>query len=243
MAKYFELKKSFAMIAARELSSREKPSPKPSTRPLTFTSRKKQRLNFNLDKLLATLSSVAATGTTLFYNTTAGGSNTPDTVYGLFNCRGVVPRQVCQDCVARGTKELSSKCEFEKEGMLWRDQCFVRYSNRYFFSVVEKEPILGFFNTINVTTNNNTDFITTLAKTLTQVVAEAANSGVPGNKNFATKKASLSLVESRSLYTCADCTSDLSSKDCYACLHEAINSIPGVVWERLGEELGILAAD
>ncbi|KAI4305254.1 hypothetical protein L6164_028629 [Bauhinia variegata] len=58
---------------------------------------------------------------------------------------------------------------------------------------------------------------------LTGVVAEASNSsGSP--KNFATKSDNISAFQT--LYTLAQCTPDLSSKDCDMCLRDVMGDIP-----------------
>ena len=67
----------------------------------------------NLNHLLASLSS-NATRDTGFYNTTASAGNSVDTVYGLFLCRGDLPADACQECVAGATKDVVDRCPNEK---------------------------------------------------------------------------------------------------------------------------------
>ncbi|KAJ7967630.1 Cysteine rich receptor like kinase [Quillaja saponaria] len=177
---------------------------------------------FNLKSLLSSLSS-NATGTTEFYNTTAGGGgrNTSDTVYGLFMCRGDVNPQVCRECVVRATKRITLECPVATEAIIWYDPCLLRYSNRPFFSTVDKRPRLGLLNTANI--SNPQRFMRILFITINDTAAEAANSP-PGTKKYATKEANISGFQK--LYCLAQCTPDLSSLDCSMCLRGVIGDLP-----------------
>ncbi|KAI4298628.1 hypothetical protein L6164_032163 [Bauhinia variegata] len=78
-----------------------------------------------------------------------------DTVYGLFMCRGDVPPDLCRECVVNATQRLENTsslvCPFGKGAIIWYDECFVRYSNRNFFSTVDTRPRMRLRNTENVT--------------------------------------------------------------------------------------------
>ncbi|KAI4305253.1 hypothetical protein L6164_028628 [Bauhinia variegata] len=171
--------------------------------------------HFNLQSLLSNLSST----TTDFYNATAGTTN-DDTVFGLFMCRGDVPLQLCRQCVQNASERISSECRYSKEAIIWYDECLLRCSNFSFFSTVSEGPTLCLLNTVNATFVGS--FNTFLAKMLTGVVAEASNySASP--KNFANKSDNISAFQT--LYTLAQCTPDLSSKDCHRCLRDVMGNI------------------
>ncbi|OIV91163.1 hypothetical protein TanjilG_30385 [Lupinus angustifolius] len=176
----------------------------------------------NLHTLLTSLSSHAAA--TDFYNTTAGGS---EDIYGLFMCRGDVTNQTCQKCMAKATIEISSKCPYSKEAIIWYHQCMVRYSNRCFFSTVDEWPRHKFMN-YSVTTNSTKEgsYGWLLANTLSEAVAEAANFGPQGTKKFATKNATLPGSKKQKVYTLVQCTHDLSTQDCNRCLSDIMSDIP-----------------
>ncbi|KAE9618632.1 putative protein kinase RLK-Pelle-DLSV family [Lupinus albus] len=177
----------------------------------------------NLHTLLTSLSSHAAA--TDFYNTTVAAGS--ETIYGLFICRGDVTNQTCQKCMAKATLEISSKCPYSKEAIIWYHQCMVRYSNRCFFSTVDEWPRHKFMN-YSVTTNSTKEgsYGWLLANTLSEAVAEAANSGPQGTKKFATKNATLPGSEKQKVYTLVQCTHDLSSQDCNRCLSDIMSDIP-----------------
>ncbi|KAJ1376485.1 Serine-threonine/tyrosine-protein kinase, catalytic domain [Sesbania bispinosa] len=172
--------------------------------------------------LLSSLSS-NVTGNTAFYNTTVSGGSSSDTVYGLFMCRGDVPRELCQKCVANATQRLhgqgSDTCPFAKGAIIWYDECMVRYSNRYFFSTVDTRPRMRLRNTANV--SDPESFVRLLYTTLNESADEAANSS--NGARFATKEAKISGFQT--LYCLTQCTPDLSPQDCRRCLSGVIGDL------------------
>ncbi|MED6140565.1 hypothetical protein PIB30_094425, partial [Stylosanthes scabra] len=176
----------------------------------------------NLHTLLASFSSVAATSE--FYNTTSSVSAIGETIYGMFMCRGDIKIQKCQDCIGIASHKIALTCPNSKEAIIWYHECLVRYSNRSFFSTVDKWPrpkYIGYHETANITTEGSYGWL--LATTLNDVIGEAAKSGNP-NKKFATKHASLG--GSQNVYTLVQCTPDLSSQDCSKCLNDVMKDIP-----------------
>ncbi|KHN40584.1 Cysteine-rich receptor-like protein kinase 25 [Glycine soja] len=173
----------------------------------------------NLNTLLSSLSSNA--NATLFYNNTVlGSTNSSDTVYGLFMCRGDVPSQLCARCVVNATERLSSdpECSLSIKGVIWYDECMVRYSNVTFFSTVDTRPSYYMWNLANISSNPE-NFNNLLASTFRKTAEEAANSG----NRYSTKQANLS--EFQTLYCLAQCTQDLSPQHCRDCLDSAESKI------------------
>ncbi|KAL2349525.1 hypothetical protein Fmac_003525 [Flemingia macrophylla] len=155
-----------------------------------------------------------------FSNATEGASTT-DTVRGLFMCRGDVLLELCRQCVRNATRRLLSECSLAKQGVIWYDECMVRYSNRSFFSTVDTRPRLGLLNTGNV--SNQESFMKLLFRTINDTADEAANFSV-GVKKYATKQANISAFQT--LYCLAQCTPDLSREDCRRCLSGVIGDLP-----------------
>ncbi|RDY13246.1 Cysteine-rich receptor-like protein kinase 25, partial [Mucuna pruriens] len=179
----------------------------------------------NLRILLSSLSS-NATGNIEFYNITVSGGISPsdDTVYGLFLCRGDVPPQLCQQCVANATQKLSQAsdtCTFAKSAIIWYDECLIRYSNKNFFSTVDTRPRMRLRNTANV--SDTKSFLLLLYTTLNETADEAANSSDNGAKLYATKQARISGFQT--LYCLTQCTPDLSPRDCRRCLSDVIGDL------------------
>ncbi|XP_028776275.1 cysteine-rich receptor-like protein kinase 10 [Neltuma alba] len=225
------------------------------TRNKNFTSNSPYQ--FNLNTLLISFYSMATrTNTTPeFYNTSVGSTSMNDAVYGEYMCRGDVPSQVCRDCVQDATNRIASMCPYNKEAIIWYEQCFLRYSDCSFFSTLQQQPahsVLSIecrdytarecYGSIQI--GNGRDKTCKEAnKTLNDAVVEAATSGPTGTKKFTTKEANLSTGES--LYALAECTPDLSPQFCGECLHGLIEDIlkdedcVGVRWQNPSCYLGL----
>ncbi|XP_028760915.1 cysteine-rich receptor-like protein kinase 10 [Neltuma alba] len=207
------------------------------TRNKNFTSNSPYQ--FHLITLLISFYSMAAgTNTTPEFNTTSfGGANTNDAVYGEYMCRGDVPTQICQDCVQDATNRIASMCPHDKEAIIWYDECFLRYSDRSFFSTLQQQPVQPVPSAPSVMCPSKASYSSCLPshiqigsgtdktdkelnKTLNDAVVEAVTSDT---KKFATKEASLST--GGSVYTLAECTPDLSPQFCGDCLHGLIEDI------------------
>ncbi|XP_019441532.1 PREDICTED: putative cysteine-rich receptor-like protein kinase 23 [Lupinus angustifolius] len=181
----------------------------------------------NRKTLLSYLSS-NATNNKDYYNATVVGINhTNDTLYGSFMCRGDVPFQVCGQCILNATNKLSSDsdssyCPLAREVSIWYDECMIRYSNHSFFSIVDlNPPISTWENDANATDEKS--FMHLLYDTLNQTANEAANNHSIGVKKYATKQARISGFQT--LFSLAQCTPDLSPKDCRTCLNLMISNI------------------
>ncbi|XP_038689941.1 cysteine-rich receptor-like protein kinase 10 [Tripterygium wilfordii] len=175
----------------------------------TFTPNSTYQSNLNL--LLSSLAS-NSTRNDGFYNTTTG--QTPDTVYGLFLCRGDLSTYVCQDCVTFATKEVVRMCPVEKVSVIWYDKCLLRYSNLSFFNSVNQDALI-LYNTQNGP--NRTSYQDLVRATVNEVASRAASSA----KKFATGEMNFP-SSSDALYTLAQCTQDLSEENCQRCLKFAI---------------------
>ncbi|XP_024028851.1 cysteine-rich receptor-like protein kinase 10 isoform X2 [Morus notabilis] len=175
----------------------------------------------NLNLLLSSLSSNATTH--FFYNTTVAAA-TSDTVYGLFLCRGDIDDAgVCQACVAAAAEKVLKKCPRQKEAIIWYEECMLRYANRSFFGVMDKD--LNDYVLENANLVNDSDrFNETVAETVKEAATAAAAAGGSGEKKFATKEANFS--EFHTVYSLVECTPDLSSMDCRRCLDTAIAELP-----------------
>lgn len=98
-----------------------------------------------------------------------------DTVYGLFMFRGDLPSRLCQQCILNATQKISTECNSFQEAVIWYSHCMLRYSNRHFFSQVEKNPTFEILNLITTSDPaSDQDFFTyTLTKTLVNVTEAA----------------------------------------------------------------------
>ncbi|KAI9123914.1 hypothetical protein K1719_005214 [Acacia pycnantha] len=171
----------------------------------------------NLTSLLSSLAS-NKTANIDFFNTTVRGGN--NTLYGLFMCRGDVTIQLCHQCVVDATTNIRSLCNVSKEAVIWYEECMVRYSDSYIFSIVKTKPNRCGANSNNVA-NNQTGFINVLSTTMNKAADEAAIPAL-GRKKFATEEASLQF---QTMYCLVQCTPDLSPQGCRTCLRDAIGDL------------------
>ncbi|KAL3519545.1 hypothetical protein ACH5RR_017694 [Cinchona calisaya] len=168
-------------------------------------------------------STVEASKTQVVFNSTVG-NDPSDRVYGMFMCRGDVNSDVCAECVSKASNEVLNYCSNQKVAFAWYDYCFLRYSNRSFFSVysLQDENIVAWmWNTMNVTEPDK--FNQVLTNTMNEVADRASNDNQPDQK-FGVGEANFST--SQSVYTLAQCRADLSSTNCTSCFSSAISFMP-----------------
>ncbi|KAF7840686.1 cysteine-rich receptor-like protein kinase 25 [Senna tora] len=179
--------------------------------------------DYDRTRLLHFLSS-NATGHTEFYNTTVAG--TPgDAVYGSFMCWSdeVLAPQICYRCVNESIQKLLAKCPTSKEAIIWYEDCFVRYSNRYFFSTVDTDPMFRLLNDTNIIQKRHLEnFKRLLFETMNETAEEAAKRGL-GEKKRVMKEVNISGIGT--LFCMSQCTPDLWGRDCRRCLSDAIGNI------------------
>ncbi|KAL3519541.1 hypothetical protein ACH5RR_017690 [Cinchona calisaya] len=158
-----------------------------------------------------------------FFSSTVG-NDPSDRVYGIFMCRGDVNSDVCAECASKSSQDVLNYCSNQKVVFAWYDYCFLRYSNRSFFSdsTSEGENIGGCaLNVMNVT--EPAKFNQALATTMNEV-ADRASNDTRQDLKFAVGEANFST--SQSVYSLAQCRPDISSAECSACLRSAISTLP-----------------
>nr|VDC74889.1 unnamed protein product [Brassica rapa] len=189
--------------------------------PNTTTYSRNSTYSSNIRTLLSSLSSNSRSSSTGFYSTAAGQS--PDLVFGLFLCRGDLPPEVCGNCVVFAASDTLKKCPEEKIGLIWYDQCMLRYSDRNIFlesSLQNGTNGILMWNTRDVPKNQSERFRDEVFSLMNKCANEAVNS----SKRFAVSKSNFTSVET--LYGLAQCTPDLTSGDCFNCLQRTISSLP-----------------
>ncbi|KAK7314922.1 hypothetical protein VNO77_33452 [Canavalia gladiata] len=182
----------------------------------------------NLRTLLSSLSDNAV-GDTQFYNNTINGDTPSDSVYGSFMCRGDLLSHLCKLCVQNATQRLLTYCPLSQEIIIWYDKCTVRFSNRYFFSIMDIDSRTGIYTIPSA--SNPENFMHLLFKTMNDTAEEAARGGI-GEKKYATREAKVS--EFQTLYCLAQCTPDLSPLHCRTCLNQAIGDLPWCCQGKIG---------
>ncbi|XP_031473968.1 cysteine-rich receptor-like protein kinase 44 [Nymphaea colorata] len=89
----------------------------------------------NLKTLVASLTANASSLPGFFYNTTVGKE--PDQVYGLVQCHIDVSADECRSCAAIAGSLILLLCANFKAGVVWEENCLLRYSSDNFFGVAD----------------------------------------------------------------------------------------------------------
>jgi len=170
----------------------------------------------NVKTLLDWLSS-NVTNNARFYNTTVASRHAADTAYGSFLC--TINPEICQRCVKEAAKLLSSLCTIAKEAIIWYEVCYVRYSDRRFFSTVEVSPKLSFMN--------DQDYVGDVGR-FNNIVWDMLNDLRSEAASASNKSAdkSVNITDNQKSYGHAWCLPYLTKENCSWCLSEAIADIP-----------------
>lgn len=183
------------------------------TRNSTFAAYSSYRSNV---KTLLDFLSSNSTNNARFYNTTVSSK---DTVYGSFLCRIDTTPKHCQECVTQAAKLISSLCKNATEAIVWYQVCYVRYSDRRFFSTVEESPKLSFMNDQDYVGNvgrfNN--IVWDMMNDLRSEAASASNKSADKSVN---------ITDNQKAYGYVRCLPYLSGENCSWCLSDAIAEIP-----------------
>ncbi|KAL6002054.1 hypothetical protein ACLOJK_037502 [Asimina triloba] len=180
----------------------------------------------NRDHLLSSLPSNASATTTGFASLTIGEA--PNRVYGLAQCRGDTKGDKCLNCLNIAREELPSACP-NRTGVIWYDNCLMRYSGTQISSTSDNSPAVYLVNVQNVTKPRR--FSELLAGMMKGLVSKVASlpSGAP---LYATDQAKFTSVET--LYGLAQCNNNLLGSDCRGCLNDAVGQIPACCQGRRG---------
>ncbi|KAF8046394.1 hypothetical protein N665_3740s0002 [Sinapis alba] len=170
----------------------------------------------NLRTLLTSLSSPFNSYSTGFRNATAGQA--PDSVTGLFLCRGDVTPEICRNCVAFAVNETLTRCPNQGEVTVYYDECMLRYSNGNILSTLNINGEVIMSNAPNIT-SNQTGFRDLVLSTLNQSASVASTSP----RKFDARKANFTAFQT--LYGLVQCSPDLTSQDCFRCLNKTINEL------------------
>uniref|UniRef100_A0A1J3DWT6 Cysteine-rich repeat secretory protein 9 n=1 Tax=Noccaea caerulescens TaxID=107243 RepID=A0A1J3DWT6_NOCCA len=165
----------------------------------------------NRDNLLSSLRNSSSLGT--YSNDTIGLS--PDTVYGMFLCRGDINATSCSDCVLTATTEIVTNCTLNKRAVIYYEECMVRYSNVSFFSELEVRPSIVLY--LDRLVPNPKRFNQTLSDKFNQLILNVSSSSlIP---YFVEDQERVTQAEgSYDLESMVQCSPDLDQFNCTVCL-------------------------
>ncbi|VVA96159.1 unnamed protein product [Arabis nemorensis] len=171
---------------------------------------------FDTNRFL-TLSTLSITSSLVPYiNTTIG--LIPDTVYGMFLCRGDMDTKSCSECVQAATIQIATSCSLNKRAVIYYQECMVRYSNVNFFSELETVPRTVLFSARPAPNQNR--FNQTLSDKFEQLILKVSSSSlIP---YFVKEQERVTELEgSYELESMVQCTPDLDLSSCTVCLRDA----------------------
>lgn len=163
----------------------------------------------NLKSLISSLpSNINNNG---FHNASEG--QTPDRAYATALCRTDYQLDVCRSCIRNATTELlQSLCPNRRQGILFKYICTLRYSDESILGVGAESYTIYAKNPQSVRSPDQ--FNQKLRALLTDLHGQAASGG-PLMKIAAGEEEGPSF---QTIFALLQCTPDLSSRDCEACL-------------------------
>ncbi|XP_054787225.1 cysteine-rich receptor-like protein kinase 44 isoform X3 [Prosopis cineraria] len=149
-----------------------------------------------------------------FYNFSHGQD--PDRVSLIGLCRGDVKPNECRSCLNNASILVPKSCPNQKEAMGGYDECFLRYSNRSIFGVMETDASYYLWNLDNAT---EADMYNQVVNDLLGALRDQAASGDSLHKYAA----GTNTGNFQTVWGAVQCTPDLSQQDCFDCLTKAIS--------------------
>ncbi|VVA96151.1 unnamed protein product [Arabis nemorensis] len=137
----------------------------------------------------------------------------PYTVYGMFLCRGDITKPSCSDCVNDATREIAKNCTYQKEAVVFYEECMVRYSDSSFSTLMDDYPFI--IRNSETFVPNPGRFGETLSNKMDDLTIKASSSP----SYFLEDKERVTQPEgSYDLDSIAQCSPDLDPKNCTVCL-------------------------
>ncbi|MCL7044086.1 hypothetical protein MKW94_009864 [Papaver nudicaule] len=155
----------------------------------------------------------------------------PDTAYGSYQCRSDLKSKDCEDCFDSVTGDILNKirCPNSKQGILWYEECILRYSNHSFIPIVQEKPVFYIVNETTVSGNRD-EFNKTVAGLMDKLVR--ASTLTENSHQFATGEANF--TASKKIYGLVQCTPDILSSDCKNCLSRVVRNLSECCHGKVG---------
>ncbi|XP_073005379.1 cysteine-rich receptor-like protein kinase 6 isoform X2 [Typha latifolia] len=171
----------------------------------------------NLEHLLDYLTQNASLNGGFF---TATVGRNPDQVSGLVLCRRDVSAPACSSCLRNASDDILELCPRSKDAVIWYEYCLLCYSDNNFLSSSNNTHELVMYVPQNIT--NHSLFDKQVDKLMNAVADGAAYNT---SRLFATGQVD-STDNTSNIYALAQCTPDLSRRQCRQCLQELIKEKP-----------------
>ncbi|RID44607.1 hypothetical protein BRARA_I01390 [Brassica rapa] len=179
----------------------------------------------NRETLLSSLRDRSPLGT--YYNATVGLS--PDTVHGMFLCRGDITKQSCSNCVKTATLEITkNNCTYTKDAIIFYQECMVRYSNVSFLRIVENGPWAAMYSNVSFPDSFLFPFRETLSDKVEKlIILTASKSSLSSLTPYYVRDRNKvnEFDRSYTLDTMVQCSPDLDPANCSVCLRLAVQGV------------------
>ncbi|MCL7051659.1 hypothetical protein MKW94_005333 [Papaver nudicaule] len=163
-----------------------------------------------------------------YLNNTIG--ETPDTVYGSLQCRPNLS-SICPACVKMAIQEIKRRCPNSEQAIIWYDTCMFRYSDQFYFNIMQDRPGVYLWNVNNVSVPDQ--FTPVVGELLNDLVGKAVSSSLL--RNFASDERNV--TSHTKVYAFVQCTADISASNCRQCLLGAISELPNCCDEKSGARI------
>ncbi|GAV66673.1 Stress-antifung domain-containing protein [Cephalotus follicularis] len=164
----------------------------------------------NLNSILTSLVNSAMFSNYNNFTIQGLSTNSQDTIYSLYQCRGDLSNGDCARCVARAVSQLGTVCLDSIGAALQLEGCFVKYDNRSFLGVEDNTEVLKKCGPLIVYDSNE---LTRRDEVLAYL---AASDGT--YKPYR-------VGASGDVSGVAQCVGDLSESECQECVSEAIGRL------------------
>ncbi|ESQ47445.1 hypothetical protein EUTSA_v10028048mg [Eutrema salsugineum] len=176
----------------------------------------------NRETLLSSLRDLSSLGT--YSNVTIGLS--PDTVHGMFLCRGDITKTSCSVCVKTATQEVAKNCTYQKEAIIYYEECMVRYSDISFLVLVDSAPYVAKYSNVSFTSLLFAFRLVLSDKVEQLIILTASKSSLSSSTPYYIKdRKQVNQLESYWLDTMVQCSPDLDPKNCGLCLRLAVKEM------------------
>ncbi|KAL4012237.1 hypothetical protein IC575_029333 [Cucumis melo] len=149
-----------------------------------------------------------------FYNSSYGAGENRANVIGL--CRGNISPETCRKCLNDSRDLLPVRCPTHKEAIGWYQDCMLRYSDRPILGSMELSPSIPMGYPFNASDPER--FTQAARKLIESLIAKAS----AGDSHVKFSTGNTTLADFPTIYAFAQCTPDLSRRQCNECLTEAL---------------------
>ncbi|XP_060211214.1 cysteine-rich repeat secretory protein 38-like [Lycium barbarum] len=156
----------------------------------------------------------------LYFKTPLTGFSTsligkiPYQTYGLSLCRGDISSKTCKSRIANTSEQLGKYCPYDKEAIIWYDNCLLKYSDKHFLGKID--------NTYKYSMPNNLSKMPELFNAKAKVLLGSLVEKTYYGNLYATGE--VKIGENKKLYGLVQRTRDVSGGDCKKCLEGIIST-------------------